>query len=56
MIVPKHGYISNLFKCCFLNDFKQDTSNGWKACDVWDGRMIMFKPISCACDTVFKIT
>jgi hypothetical protein len=23
---------------------------------VWDGRVIMFKPISCACDIAFKVT
>ncbi len=23
---------------------------------MWDGRVIMFKPISCACDIAFKVT
>jgi hypothetical protein len=39
-----------------LTSLKQDTFNGWKLCDVWDGKVIMFKPISCACDIAFKIT
>ncbi len=39
-----------------LNGLKQNTFNGWRSCDVWDGKVIMFKPISCACDIVYKIT
>jgi hypothetical protein len=57
MIVYKHGYIFNPSKThVVLNGLKQYTSNGWRTCDVWDGRVIVFKPISCAYDIVFKIT
>ncbi len=39
-----------------LTNFKQDTSNGWRSCDVWGGRMIMSKPISYACNIASKVT
>jgi len=39
-----------------LNGLKQDTSNDSRSCDVWDGRVIMSKFISCACDTTSKVT
>jgi hypothetical protein len=58
MIVYRHGYyIFNPYNThVVLNGLKQNTSYGWRACDVWDGRVIMFKPISCAYDITFKIT
>jgi hypothetical protein len=39
-----------------LNGLKQNTFNGWRSCDVWDGKVIMSKLISCACDIVYNIT
>ncbi len=39
-----------------LDDLKQDTSNSCRTCDVWDGRVIMFKAIYFACDVVFLAT
>lgn len=58
MIVYRHGYYifnpSNTH--VVLNGLKQNTSYGRRACDVWDGRVIVFKPIFCAYDIAFKIT
>jgi hypothetical protein len=39
-----------------LNDLNQDTSNGCKTCDVWDGKVIMFSPNSCVYSIAFKVT
>ncbi len=39
-----------------LNGLKQNTFNGLKTCDVWDGGVIMFKLIYCVCDIVYKVT
>jgi hypothetical protein len=39
-----------------LNGLKQDTSNGYRTCDVWEGRVIMSKFISFAYDIAFKVT
>jgi hypothetical protein len=39
-----------------LNGLKQYTFNGLENMYVWDGKVIMFRPISCACDIAFKAT
>jgi hypothetical protein len=39
-----------------LNDLNQDTSNGCKTRDVWDGKVIMFSPNSYVYSIVFKVT
>ncbi len=38
-----------------LNGLKQDTSNGCKTCDVWNGKIIMSNPKSCACSTLSRV-
>ncbi len=39
-----------------LNGLKQNTSNGCRACDVWDVKVIMSNLNSCAYSIVFKVT
>jgi len=39
----------------FFNGLKQNTLNGCKACDVWDGKVLMSNPNSYAYFIVFKI-
>jgi hypothetical protein len=55
VIASKHNYIPNLLNVV-LSGLKQDTYNGCRTYDVWDGRVIMSKPIYFACDIVFKVT
>jgi len=39
-----------------LNGWKQNTYNGCTTCDVWDGKVIMSNPNSCACSIVSRVT
>ncbi len=41
---------------CYFEWFETRYIWWLEKCDVWDGRVIMFKPISCACDFVSKVT
>jgi len=39
-----------------LNGWKQNTNNGCRTCDVWDGKVIMSNPNSCACSIASRVT
>jgi hypothetical protein len=39
-----------------LNGWKQNTYDGCKTCDVWDGKVIMSNPNSCACSIASTVT
>ncbi len=39
-----------------LNGLKHETSRGWNACEVCEGRVIMSKPKAIACFRAFSVT
>jgi hypothetical protein len=48
--------LSLTFLNVILNGLKQDTYNGYRTCDVSNGKVIMSNPNSCACYITYGVT
>ncbi len=54
-IAYSHSYIL-LFLNVVLKGLKQETSKGWKACELCEGKVIMSNPIFIICLMAFNVT